>query len=545
MIAGDPEAIGAAGWTPPDLWEPAGGLVLGPRAGDLAALELCSAPSASGRPAGLPEESAARLEATGMRLPWERAAAAQAFAATEAPVVAPFTTPAIDGSTLDLDAHEGPVVLAFWATWCGPCRQEMPHLQALREAHRAQGLEVWALSTDRAKDREKIPELWERWGVSLPVAPAPAALVQAWDVRSVPRVVVLDAEHRRVLDHQGFSEESFAELEEQVQEVLAGTLKGERSLGLLAGQLDLLATGSLPGRPKALVRGPDGGVQVLARGALVPLTRQGEALQTGAPQRLPLVADQALWADLDGDGPAELLLVDGEAGTLRVSDAEGAARWTRRGAEPIGGLGLLHATGGALLVTLRAGVALEDPPAGSRGIAPGEQVQVPRHHLEVLGPDGALRTDLPLPAPVLAFAPAPDGHAVAVVLADAEVLLLDPDLALRPVEHPLDRPRGLTWDGGDLWVSGGAARSLLVGRGAEGARWRLAETGGGDLWALAEDGAVMARLDLQRPVLSVVGDLEGDGKDEVILWAPWFGLAVVRPEPCPRPPAATDVLGPK
>jgi len=529
VLGGDPTAIAATGWTPPDLWGPTGGLVLGPRAGDLAALEWCAADSASGRPAGLPEASAVRLEATGMRLPWERAATGRPFAVSEAPVVQPFTATATDGSTLDLAAHQGPVVLAFWATWCGPCRQELPHLQTLREAHRAAGLEVWALSTDRPQDREKIPGLWAEWGLTLPVAPAPGALVQAWDVRSVPRVVVLDGEHRRVLDHQGFSEESFAELEEQVQAVLQGSLKGQRTLGQLEGQLHLLATGSLPGKPKALVRTPDGGVEVLSRGALTPLTLEGETLQAGLPRRLPLTADQASWADLDADGQAELLLADGEVGTLRVSDADGAARWTRRG-DPIGGFGVLRGgTDGALVVTLRATEDLQDPPSDARGVASGERVRVPRHHLEILGPDGALRADLPLPTPTVAFAPAPDGHAVALALADGEVLVLGPDLVPSPVMHPLDRPRGLAWDGDGLWIAGGSLRGLLVGRGAEAARWRLAETGGGDLWALDPRGEVTARLDLQRPVLLAIGDLQGDAVDEVVLWAPWFGVAVLQP----------------
>jgi thiol-disulfide isomerase/thioredoxin len=464
-----------------------------------------------------------------MRLPWEPATDTQPFASSEALVLAPFTTPAIDGQMLDLAAHPGPVVLAFWATWCGPCRQELPHLQALREAHLAEGLEVWALSTDRAQDRGRIPELWQQWGLTLPVAPAPAALVQTWDVRSVPRVVVLDGEHRRVLDHQGFSEESFADLEEQVGAVLAGSLRGKRSLGQIAGSLDLVATGALSGRPKALVRGPNGGLQVLARGELLPLSLAGDALLVGPARRLPLAADQALWADLDGDGLAELLLADGEAGILRISDGEGEARWTRRG-DPVGGLGVLRAADGhALVVVLRSGEVLEDPPANARGLDPGEQVRVPWHRLEVFAADGPLLGVLPLPAPALALAAAPDGHAVAVALADGTVRMLGPDLALHLVEHPLDRPRGLTWDGGGLWISGGSLRGLLLGRGAAGERWRIAETGGGDLWALGPEGEVRARLDLQRPVVSAAGDLDGDGLDEVVLWAPWFGLAAVRP----------------
>jgi len=66
------------------------------------------------------------------------------------PVPAPnFTLPDIDGRAVSLSDHKGKVVLIdFWATWCIPCRMEMPMLQALHNEFREKGFEVIGISVD-------------------------------------------------------------------------------------------------------------------------------------------------------------------------------------------------------------------------------------------------------------------------------------------------------------------------------------------------------------------------------------------------------------
>lgn len=65
----------------------------------------------------------------------------------------------VDGTTIKLEDKKGKVVLVnLWATWCGPCRSEMPELIKLQDKYRDQGFEVIGLDTDENETPEQIKE---------------------------------------------------------------------------------------------------------------------------------------------------------------------------------------------------------------------------------------------------------------------------------------------------------------------------------------------------------------------------------------------------
>ncbi len=71
-----------------------------------------------------------------------------------------FEVKTLGGKTLSAKALHGKVVIvSFWATWCGPCRQEMPALEAYYKAHAKDGLEIVAISMDDPNKDAKVRQV--------------------------------------------------------------------------------------------------------------------------------------------------------------------------------------------------------------------------------------------------------------------------------------------------------------------------------------------------------------------------------------------------
>jgi thiol-disulfide isomerase/thioredoxin len=85
-------------------------------------------------------------------------AAAPAFAAPELGAAAPaLVLPEIGGGKFDLASAGGKVVIVnFWATWCPPCREEMPALDRFFAKYHARGVELIGVSVDKTRDRDQV-----------------------------------------------------------------------------------------------------------------------------------------------------------------------------------------------------------------------------------------------------------------------------------------------------------------------------------------------------------------------------------------------------
>lgn len=124
------------------------------------------------------------------------AASLLAWGAVNAQSSAPaFSFQDLSGKAHSLAEYQGKiVVLNFWATWCFPCRDEMPMLNKLAPQFAAKDVVFLAVSLDDAKSREKIPRFLDKKKITLPVftGATPATLTQFGLAGVVPATVVLD-----------------------------------------------------------------------------------------------------------------------------------------------------------------------------------------------------------------------------------------------------------------------------------------------------------------------------------------------------------------
>jgi len=111
------------------------------------------------------------------------AALAVCDAAAEERRAAPsLTATLLDGTRFALSEQVGKVVVVnFWATWCAPCREEMPALDAFYRKHREGGLEVVAISLDEPRDLATVREVMRAYGF-------PAALSAYAEFRGYGRI---------------------------------------------------------------------------------------------------------------------------------------------------------------------------------------------------------------------------------------------------------------------------------------------------------------------------------------------------------------------
>ena len=100
----------------------------------------------------------ARVAVSVVILWWLASALNQARAAPEIGKAAPaLVITELDGQTFDLAKLRGKVVLVnYWATWCAPCRKDMPKLDAFYRSHHQQNLEIIGISVDRQGDLAKV-----------------------------------------------------------------------------------------------------------------------------------------------------------------------------------------------------------------------------------------------------------------------------------------------------------------------------------------------------------------------------------------------------
>jgi len=141
------------------------------------------------------------------------------FAQEDSPVDAPdFTLIDLDGNAISLSDLEGEVVfLNFWATWCTPCKKEIPFFNEAYETHKDNGLKILGISIDRSE--KIVKKFLEKQELVYPVAMGTQKFLNDYGIaRVVPVTVIIDKKGK--LRHKVIGDLEREEIEKYFQELI-------------------------------------------------------------------------------------------------------------------------------------------------------------------------------------------------------------------------------------------------------------------------------------------------------------------------------------
>lgn len=146
-------------------------------------------------------------------------AKAPANAAKTLPDAPAFTLTGLKGDVA-LDALKGKTVLVdFWASWCGPCRQSFPWMNDLEKRYGGKGLAIVAVNLD--KDREFANNFLAEVPASFTVAFDPSGkTAESYKVKAMPTTFLISPDGKLLATHTGFDAKHAPEFEAQIAEAL-------------------------------------------------------------------------------------------------------------------------------------------------------------------------------------------------------------------------------------------------------------------------------------------------------------------------------------
>ena len=132
------------------------------------------------------------------------AATSLASSGLEGQAAPDFALKSSTGENLRLSEYRGDVVMVnFWATWCGPCRQEMPLLDELYNRYQRVGFNLLGVNID--DDSRRAMQMVEELGVDFPVLfDARKEVSKLYDVDAMPVTVIIDRQGTVRYVHQGY-----------------------------------------------------------------------------------------------------------------------------------------------------------------------------------------------------------------------------------------------------------------------------------------------------------------------------------------------------
>jgi len=127
--------------------------------------------------------------------PQAQAGSSQQAPVNENPTAPDFTLKNLDGEDVTLSSLKGKLIFVnFWATWCGPCRQEIPSFISLVDKYGKDGFTVLGIALD-PREFEKVPGFANDMGINYPILYDNIGVSELYGgIRSIPTTFVIDRE---------------------------------------------------------------------------------------------------------------------------------------------------------------------------------------------------------------------------------------------------------------------------------------------------------------------------------------------------------------
>ena len=131
-----------------------------------------------------------------------------------------FTLKNLKGSNLKLSEHRGEVVMInFWASWCAPCRQEMPHLNDLYMRYKDLGFTLLAINVE--EDSAQAQQMARELKMAFPVLfDTENKVSKMYDVSAMPSTVIVDRSGNMRFLHRGYQPGYEDEYQQQIRELI-------------------------------------------------------------------------------------------------------------------------------------------------------------------------------------------------------------------------------------------------------------------------------------------------------------------------------------
>lgn len=130
----------------------------------------------------------------------------------------PFTLKGLDNREYSLESVRGKVVLLdFWATWCPPCKKEIPELISIYNKYKGKDFMLFGIGLDKPS---ALKSFSEKYRIPYPVLIGTKEIGSAYGIRYIPTLYLIDKSGRIANRFQGYREGLTSKIEEEIDKLL-------------------------------------------------------------------------------------------------------------------------------------------------------------------------------------------------------------------------------------------------------------------------------------------------------------------------------------